>query len=286
MNIGLIYFSGTGSTYIVSKYLKTNLEKLSNTVEMAKVEDIINGKKNLDFKRFDMLGFVLPIYNLGVPAHVFDLVDMLPRNEERVFIIKTGSSYSNLNKSSSEKLIKALKKKWYTVFYDRLVVMSSNFLLDIEDELTKKLYEVTVYGKIPQIAKDISRGKRRLYKRNAFRDFFTHIVYRMYDPFGRRFYGRSLYATSACIHCKKCEKNCPTGNIDFEIGKFRSRENCLMCMKCVYDCPVNAIHSKGLDFVAFRSGYDYFSIINNRNIGSKKFSVSKKMWKYIGNDEK
>ncbi len=286
MNIALIYFTGTGSTYALSKYLAASLKKLSNDVEMAKVEDILSGKKKMDFKTFDMLGFVLPIYALGVPAHVFDLVDMLPRNKERVFIIKTGSSYSSLNKGSSERLIRALNKKWYTVFYERLVVMSSNILLDMEDELTKKLYEVSINRKVPMIARDISRGTKRRYKKNIFRSILCSIVYSYYYTHLRKKFGKSLYAKSECEHCKNTAQNCPVNNINFDSGKFSAGDKCIMCMRCVYSCPNNAIHSRGLDFLAFKSGYDYKSIIKNKSIGSKKFSVSKKMWSYISDDKK
>ncbi len=286
MNIALLYFSGTGSTYVVSKYLTSNLEKLSHKVDMLSIDDILRGKKHVDFKEYNMFGFVVPTYALGVPPNAFEIVDMLPRNREKVFIIRTGSVYSSINKSASVKLIRVLKKNWYSVFYDRLVVVSSNCLLDFEDELTKKLFEATVYGKIPKIAKDISSGRKRLYKRNYMRDILNDTVYFLYNKILRKMYGKSLYANKDCTHCKKCERNCPAKNISFSTGNFVAGDECLLCMRCVYECPVNAIHSRGLDFLAFRSGYNYFKIINNRKIGSKKFSVSKKMWKYIESDHK
>ncbi len=286
MNIALMYFSGTGSTYIVSKYLTSNLQSLGHSVDMISIDGVLRGKKSIDFKDYNMLGFVLPIYGFGTPQIAFDIVDMLPRNKEKVFIIRTGSAYSALNKSASEKLISKLRKNWYDVFYDRLLVISSNFLLDFEDELTKKLYETTVYKKVPKIARDISRHRRRLYKRSFIRDVFCSSVYSFYNNFFRKKFGKSLRANKDCTHCKKCERNCPMGNIDFSSGHFVAGDECLACMKCVYECPEAAIHSKGFDFVAFRNGYNYFKIINNSNIGSKKFSVSKKMWNYIESGHK
>ncbi len=286
MNIALVFFSGTNSTFILSKELTKKLKELSNDVTMVSVEAILKEKVEIDFKNFDMLGFVLPIYGGGEPHIIFDVVDMLPRNKESVFIIRTAASFGYFNQSASIRLKNKLREKWYDVFYERIVVLTSNFLLDFDDELIKKLYEVTINRKVPAIVKDINAKKRRLPKRDFIRYVITAVGYYLFDKIGRKRYGKSLYANKDCTKCKLCERRCPTSNIDFKSGSFNSGSNCAWCMRCVYECPKNAIHSRGMDFVAFKTGYNYLRIVNDKSIGNKKFQVSRKFWKYINNDNK
>ncbi len=279
--IGLFYFSGTQSSYYVAKFLKADLMKKGYQVQMYKLEKVVNGTLEMDAKRFDMIGFVLPIYGFGTPRIVFDFIEMLPRNQSKVFIIRTGCTNTWINQSASLGMIHQLRKKWYDVFYDRIVIVSSNWLLDLEEDVTRRLYEVTRDKKVPHIAYQIDKGIRRRHSRNFLRDVLVNIIYFFEDRFGAKMFGKSLYANKKCIDCRLCEKRCPVGNIDFETGKFRAGWNCLWCMKCVYSCPENAIHSRGLDFVQFRNGFNYRWIIQNRFHSNRKISVSRHLWRYM-----
>jgi polyferredoxin len=45
-----------------------------------------------------------------------------------------------------------------------------------------------------------------------------------------------------CLHCKKCEKNCPMGALDGDaIEKGRPSVTCSKCGRCVDECPTGAI---------------------------------------------
>ncbi len=285
-SIGLFYFTGTQSSYYVAKGLKAELARRGYQVSMFKLEKVVNGTIEVDFKRFHQIGFVLPIYGFGTPRIVFDFIEMLPRNEAKVFIVRTGCSNGWINQSASQGMINHLRKQWYDVYYDRIVIISSNWLLDFEDDVTKRLYEITMERKIPHIAYQIDKSVRRRYHRNFLREVLVGIAYQLEDKVGAKWFGRSLYANKNCVHCGLCEKRCPVGNISFETGKFKAGWKCLWCMKCVYSCPENAIHSRGMDFVQFRSGFNYRRVINYRRRNNRKISVNKTLWRYMEDRKK
>lgn len=279
-SIGLFYFTGTQSSYYVAKTLNEELARRGFQVFMYKMEKIVNGTLQVDMKRFDEIGFVLPIYGFGSPRIVFDFIEMMPMKKSKVFILRTASDNGWVNQSASQSMINRLRKKWYDVYYDRILIMSSNWLLDFEDDVTRKLYEVMRRRKIPHIAYQIEKGVRRRHKRNFFREVLLGIAYAGYDKVGSRLFGRGLYANKNCTDCHQCAQHCPVNNITFEKGKLKAGWQCLWCMRCVYSCPENAIHSRFMDFVQFRNGFNYRRIIGYRS-RNRKLSVNKKLWRYM-----
>jgi len=51
----------------------------------------------------------------------------------------------------------------------------------------------------------------------------------------------SFKSSDKCIHCGKCEKVCPLGNIVLKDGRPVWNGMCMHCMACISLCPVQAI---------------------------------------------
>lgn len=51
-----------------------------------------------------------------------------------------------------------------------------------------------------------------------------------------------LQVSTDCIHCKRCQKQCPLGIVpsDYQ-GTLLDHPDCIQCKKCVIICPKNAI---------------------------------------------
>jgi ferredoxin len=59
-------------------------------------------------------------------------------------------------------------------------------------------------------------------------------------PFFENILKKKFWANDKCIKCKKCEKICPSHNIEVkETVKFDNK--CYLCMRCIHQCPVEAI---------------------------------------------
>jgi len=277
--VGLFYFTGTGSSYQIALLLEAALKARKFSVEIFKIEKVLNGQVVVDSTKYTMLGIVAPIYGGSTPRPVREFVEKLPRNRLKVFIVRTAASNRWMNQSASVWLIHQLRKKWYDVVYDRILIVSSNCLLDMEDALTKKLYEVAKDKKVPHIVEQLEKGVRRRSRRNFLRDILVAVSHFIEEQVVARFFGKSLKANSDCTQCGLCEASCPMDNISFETGKFKAGWQCVLCMKCVYACPEKAIHSRGLDIVQFKNGYNYKWIIQNRR-RKQKIHMSKHLWQY------
>lgn len=277
--IALFCFSGTGSTQALAKALKDALDLRGFNVDVYKVEDVVYGEEKPPYSHFQMIGFLAPIYGFGAPRIIHDLIRLLPRNRIPAFIILTGCTNGWLNKSASQEIINHLNRKWYDVFYDRIVITASNWLIDSDDDLSRRFYQVMRNQKVPHIAYEIDKGKVRRFRRNFFREILLGQIHFWEDQVGARYFGRSLYTNKDCTQCGLCVRQCPSRNLELTDKGVRGSWKCLWCMKCVYSCPVNALHSRGMDIVQFKSGFNYRRIVSKPP--RKKVRVDRQRWRYM-----
>ncbi len=261
----LFCFSGTGNTEFVSKILIQEFKKESIDVSLVNIDSEINFE-NLDIKKYDLIGLSYPIYGFGTPDIIFNFIDKLPTlKSKKLFILKTGADYISLNHSSSLKLAKNLKIKGYNLFYDRIVVMPSNWVIEYNGSLEKQLINV-VPNKIKHMSKELLSLIERLYKPNIFLQFLSNGVAYMEGNFGAKYFGQSLYAKESCTNCGICIEDCPTNNIKRDDSELTFLDSCIWCMRCIYSCPHNSISSKGMNFSIFKGGYNLNKILNNTDI--------------------
>ena len=117
MNIKIFYFSGTGNSLYVAKEIKKYL-KDSEIIPIAKC--MLEEEFNFDFKK---IGFVFPVYYMGLPKIVEDFVKRAKfRHAEYIFALATrGSSLSGgalkmLNKCLEEKRPFSELRQIYNIF--------------------------------------------------------------------------------------------------------------------------------------------------------------------------
>jgi ferredoxin/flavodoxin len=262
----LFYFSGTGNTEKVSIILSDTLKSQGSVVTLVNIEDFLEDNISISFDDYDLIGIAYPIYGFGTPNIIFELTDKFPTSKSKdLFLLKTGGDYISINHTASKKLIKKLDIKGYNVFYDRIIVMPSNWVVGYSDSLIKQLYNV-VPDKVKHMAHDILTLTIRIYKPNIFLQLLSKGIFHLEETYGARFFGKSLIVKDTCINCGKCIKECPKNNIKLNNSKFKFSGNCIMCMRCIYNCPQNAITSKSMKFCILKGGYNIDGIINNPEI--------------------
>lgn len=263
MQTALIYvFSGTGNTLLTANMLGSHLE--SKGIK-AIVHSIGSDESPPLPDDFDYIGFGYPVYAYNMPEIFSRFVRNLPdAPDKKAFIFKTSGEPFMLNRVSSYKLIKTLRRKGYDVLIEQHLLMPYNILFRYPDDLSKQMYLYSD-AMCKMLSLRLTGGERDEFKFNPA-SVFASLLMRVQWP-GARLNGR-LYRVNRkkCSKCMKCVKDCPEKNISFKNGKFRFGWRCNMCMRCAMLCPADAVNIGLIPFFKINKAYDFKRILADRSI--------------------
>lgn len=260
-SIALYTFSGTGNTFLVSDMLKEAFEQQGCTVEAFRIEDLRKSGEILDPTGYDWIGIGAPILGFTIPYIVNDFIQALPEgNGQKVFLFRTAGEVHGINANASKSLIRRLQRKGYTVNYERMFAIGSNWAIKYDPQITLRLVEAT-RAKAAQMCDDVLADIERLlhpgFVQRVLMDLLTPIV-----NFGFRVFGKDYAVNDNCTHCGLCVRTCPVDNIHEVNGKIKFKFRCMSCMRCVYACPADAIHPRLFKFTVVKDGYDLKQILS------------------------
>ena len=221
----IFYFSGTGN----SKWIAEELAKQINDTAI----DLITVAKPLVVPP-DTFGLVFPIYAWGIPEPV------------RLFLKSTTSraEFSFTICTCGEDAGHAMRdlKNFYPFNSTYSIVMPNNYIMGFDVELAPVIQEKFANAKVQllTIAKEV-QNQHSVYKVTEGRLPWlkSQFISPLFDRFARR--TKPFYATSECISCGLCARNCPTQTIKLIDGKPHWGDHCYQCTACINHCPVQAI---------------------------------------------
>ena len=235
----IIYvFSGTGNTKRICSLYKDEFEKNGVETSLFDVKADMSDLPNPN--EFDLVGFAYPIHAFNAPKIMLNLAKTIDKvQDKKIFILKSSGEPLKINNISSLKFMSILKKKGYVLESEYHYVMPYNMIFRHTDREAVKMWE-TAKALAPIEAREVLAGKEHKLSR-VFLGRLIAWVYRIEHP-TMLLNGRCFKVDKdKCIMCRKCEKNCPVGNIKIdENGKFHFAGDCLMCTRCSFGCPTDA----------------------------------------------
>ncbi|MHA1340051.1 MAG: EFR1 family ferrodoxin [Promethearchaeota archaeon] len=275
LKILILFFSGTGNTEYIARYIENNLkvliEKASNNEE-KKYNQIVEISRNMlekfdpnDVLNYDLICLGFPIFELNSPVIVQEFLEKLPN-------IAIGDSQKNIgvfffatmgfaSGNAFRKNYKKIKNKGYIFLGGKSFKMSgSDGLIMMKKEAKyvqnalKKNYESLpkvdefcnhIFNTLRSILDGKTINQLKIKPHFSILDFLFgwifHLVYLILIKYMKKKY----YADEKCTYCQLCIKICPVNNISLheENGKKRIvfGDKCIFCLRCINQCPAAAI---------------------------------------------
>ena len=227
----IYYYSGTGNTLSVAKSIAEKLE-LTTLVSMK------CSPYDVRMKATERVGFVFPVYYLGMPRIVEEFMKkiVLPENIYIFVIVTYGGMVGNALKQAES----ILEKREYHLSYSAKIKSVGNniMLYDISKKKQKILASALVQTKT-LIEDLVSMTKNDVGIQNPLIELYYNYKMRLSTCKDMEF-----EVTRSCTHCGLCYQICQGNNIELVDGMPTFRHKCQQCMACIQFCPVQAINYK------------------------------------------
>jgi len=245
-SIVIYYFSGTGNTWWVENTLQQQLRATKHQVECYSIETLTEKDviEQVSVAEHIVIGF--PVYGSTAPRLMFDFIQQFPiaTNKQSISIFATQAMASG---DSAYHIGLLFKHKGYELEQTKHFIMMNNFHIPKfrfyrpkNDYRLDNLLEKTL-PKVENFAKEISNG----YKHIIGNNFFGHLL----GDLQRRHIDKTINSISKefkvdrtrCIKCGKCQRICPTQNIEMCQDTYKFGHKCILCLRCYSQCPTLAI---------------------------------------------
>ena len=257
--IKLVYFSGTGGTARIANYIEQSLESHGMKVkkESLDVKEIggLASEFVKDHEDEDLLIIVYAVHAFDAPEPVYNWIqkNKSGNNIPVAIISVSGGGEVWPNTACRSSCISSLKRKGFIIFYERMIVMPSNFMYSTKEQLAIRLLKI-LPSKLDNIVTEILSGVVRRSKPQISAKFIS-LIFKLEKPCAKIF-AKGLKVSKTCTGCGWCARNCPRMNIEIKNCRPSFGWKCIICLRCIYGCPQKSIFTRVFSFIVVKEGYD------------------------------
>lgn len=251
MRLLLIYFSGTGNTDYVARYLAHKIESEPVGIELRSIEwqpaEAVTG--------FDLLVVGFPVYAADSPEFVQTYLRRLPPGEGRgAFVFCTKGAYAG---SAVQRNLRRLHGKGYVPLGGGSVLMPGTDGLsmvgkdswmarkamekdyDHLEDADRLAEELSATLRALLAGRPVEKLGRPLPRRTVggLSDGVWAAAYRASEGYCRA----RLHADQRCEGCSLCARVCPVDNVELQDSRPHFADRCILCLRCLHACPQEAI---------------------------------------------
>lgn len=227
LNYKTVYFSPTNTTQKI-------IREVSNIISLNVEElDITNYREvfgKLTFEPDDFVILGIPVYSGRVPQVARERISNMIGKDTPIALIATYG-----NRDYDDALLEL-----------KILVQSNGFICIAAAAFVTEHSVVNKFGAGRPNAKDLEsirkfsqqlKDKVYSWSKKTHTDVFVegNSIYRKYKTIPIK-----PHATSKCIKCGICSKNCPVMAIPSSNPKKTDRNKCITCVRCIKICPKSA----------------------------------------------
>ncbi len=231
----IFYFSATGNSKHVAEQIAKSLNDRAIPIDVCCKSE----KFNFIAQPNEIIGFVCPVYNLGLPVVIIDFIKNLNLNISNNFVF-TAVTFGGFSGCASKMIKNLLAEKGICVNAAYSVRMPDTWtpVYDVSDKDKTDKINRKADKSIAAVIRKIKNNKNGNYD---FRRLpFCEALYKDYENMRRT---ETLSVNESCVGCGKCADLCPVDAIEIQEGRpVWVKEKCAMCLGCLHRCPEFAIH--------------------------------------------
>jgi ferredoxin len=262
MKLLFLYFSGTGNTDYVTRYLVRKLSDTSVELEMRSIE-----RQPADqVSDFDLLAVGFPVYACDSPGFFQSYLGQLPPGGGRGALayctkgaFAGGAVRRNLQRLGARGYVPLAGGSVTMPGTDGLALLPKNSRMArmaLEKDYDHLEDADRLAGRWAEVVSDLRAGhsvealSQRLpsSSRVPMPDRIWAFLYEVAEN-----YARSRFrADEQCVGCGLCVELCPVDNVELLNGRSAFGDQCALCMRCVHACPQEAIQIGKITLNKFR----------------------------------
>ena len=235
------YFSGTGNSLAVAKRLEEEGAVVCSIARLMKDYNTVERKEIICDA--DKVGFVFPLYYLGLPKIVHEFMECLS-------LQKSTYTYMICTMGSSMRGGAIKQMKDHLVAKGHVLHMGSYLHMPMNDFTFASVCKPKKQEKLLKKAEDtLGEIIERIQQEKIYygKEPIRMLTQRSNKPFiaSVNNQDRKFTLTASCVGCGLRTKVCPVQNIEVKNGVPEWKHHCESCLACVHYCPSHAIQYKG-----------------------------------------